>query len=125
MNQYLNLSLNYFEWEDGQMNITLRSPTEISDITWPDTGPGALLPTPTSQKGKIDSESSDRLYVHIGNTSREDFEKYIAECKKKGFTEDYSKTDDRYTAKNTDGYDLSVEYEGFNLMEIYILAPQD
>ena len=120
-----NLSLNYFEWEDGQMSITLRAPTEISDITWPDTGPGALLPTPTSLKGKIDSESSDKLYVHIGNTSREDFEKYIAECKKKGFTEDYSKTDDRYTANNPDGYKLSVEYEGFNIMEIYILAPQN
>ena len=120
-----NLSLRYFDWRDGQMSVTLRAPIKMSAITWPDTGPAVLLPTPKSLTGKIDSESYDKFYVNIGNTSKEDFEQYISECKKKGFTVDYAKSEKQYTAKNPEGYKLSVEYLGFNVMEIYILAPED
>ena len=120
-----DLSLQYYDLRQGEMSISLRSPIEMANITWPDFGPGALLPAPKSLKGKIYRESSTEFNVYIGDTTKEDFNEYINQCKARGFTENYNKSDEKYEAENSDGYQLSIYYEGFNIIEIRIEAPEE
>lgn len=119
-----DLSLSYYDWNEGEMNITLRAPIEMTQITWPVSGPAALLPVPGSSTGKIESDSSDHFSAYIGGISKEEFSQYVVQCKEKGFTVNYSNKDEEYTAENIDGYQLDVEYRGFNIMKVEIEEPE-
>ena len=61
--------------------------------------------------------------MYIGNTSRESYNNYVKACSEKGFTVDYDKGDDYYRAKNSEGWSVSIKYEGFNIMSIDIDKP--
>lgn len=96
-----------------------------SEFKWPDSEIASLIPTPKSSIGKIEDDSYNYLRVYVSNTTKEQFNDYIDECKKKGFTVDYSKSDDSYSAKNKDGYDLDIQYEDNNVMEIVLDDPDE
>ena len=100
------------------MNITLEAPLKAETITWPTSGPGALLPKPASDKGTISSNSSTHFSVELGNVTKEAFEAYVAEVQKSGFDVDFSKSDASYNAKNADGAKVSIAYKGNNQMSI-------
>ena len=74
--------------------------------------------------GKFSYEYDDNFYVYIGETSRDDYAEYAANCAENGFNVDYSKGDTYYYADNADGYHISVKYEGNNIMSIHISAPK-
>jgi len=116
------LSISY---SSDDIHITLKAPEKMENINWPTTGLGSMLPIPNSTKGKINSESSSSFRVHIGNMTMEDFNKYIEECKNKGFSEDFNKQEDRYYAKDYKGYRLSLQYLGFNVVDILIQEPEN
>lgn len=96
---------------------------EMSPITWPSSKAANQLPVPKSIFGKFSYENEDSFVVYIGNTSMEDYEKYVKACSDKGFTVNYSKGDDWYYAYNNSGWHLSLKYEGNNIMSIGISAP--
>ncbi|MFU0591237.1 DUF6591 domain-containing protein [Gardnerella leopoldii] len=110
---------------NNQLSIALNAPMEMSPITWPSSKAANQLPVPKSIFGKFSYENEDSFKVYIGNTSMEDYEKYVKACSDKGFTVDYSKKDDLYNAKNNSGWDLSLGYEGNNIMSISISAPDN
>lgn len=114
------LNLSYL---DEEMDIQLEAPIEMETIVWPASEIAAWLPVPVSTTGKIERESSEGLLAYIGNTSPEDYDAYVAACSAKGFTVDYEKTDNTYSADNDAGYHLSVRYEGNQVMRIEIGAP--
>lgn len=115
------LSLSYY---GGDIHITLNAPVELVEIEWPQTGLGAKLPTPTSSLGKVTSDSSNSFVVIIGNTEVDGYNAYVKACEEKGFTEDYTKADGRYEAKDTEGYRLVVRYVGCSRIEIMIQTPK-
>ncbi|MBQ9974596.1 MAG: hypothetical protein IJP02_06545 [Oscillospiraceae bacterium] len=106
------------------MRIYLDAPMEMSAITWPTGSAGKQLPIPKSTIGKFSYENEDSFYVYVGNTSREDYTEYVSICAEKGFTIDYSKGDDYYSADNAGGWHVHLAYEGNNIMRISIDAPQ-
>lgn len=116
------LSISY---SSDDIHITLKAPEKMENINWPTTGIGSFLPVPKSNLGNINSDSSSTYRVHIGNMTMEDFNKYIEECKNKGFTEDFNKQEDRYYAKDSKGYRLSIQYLGFNVVDILIQEPEN
>lgn len=118
------LNLNYNE-SDKIMSIELSAPMEFSKISWPDSIAGKLLPVPKSLMGKFNYEQEDGFSVYISNTTTDDFNEYVSECSDKGFNVDYDKSDKYYSAKNSDGWDVTVKYEGFNIMSICIDAPEE
>ncbi len=118
------LNLDYNE-SDEEMGIMLDAPIEMSDITWPTSKAGKLLPKPKSSIGKFNYEHEDNFLVYVGNTSKASFAEYIDACAKKGFVVDYSKGDDYYFADNKDGWSIDLRYEGNNVMKVYINGPSE
>lgn len=113
------LSLSYDE-DDEKMYISLDAPMEMNNIQWPTSELAKLLPVPKSTVGKFSTDTSDRLYVYVGNTSIEDYNTYVNECSQTGFSVDYDKSEKYYNAKDSNGNKLSLHYIGGNTMTIEI-----
>ena len=118
------LSLSHYGSDDN-MTIQLEAPMEFGTITWPSSTAGKLLPAPKSTTGKFSYEHDDNFFVYIGNTSKADFDAYVADCSNKGFSVDYDKGDTYYYADNADGWHISLKYEGNNIMSINIDFPDN
>ena len=118
------LSLGHYG-SDADMSIQLEAPMEMTTISWPTSIAGQMLPTPKSTTGKFSYEYDDNFFVYVGNTTRDDYAEYVNACSEKGFNVDYSKGDDYYYADNSDGWHISVRYEGNNIMTIDIDAPSE
>lgn len=116
-----DLSLYFY---GDEISITLVAPEKLSKFEWPTTGIGAKLPSPTSDLGKITSDSSDCFRVIVGETSIDDYNNYVKDCEQKGFIVDYTKQDGRYEAKNAEGYRLNVSYAGCNRIDVMIQTPK-
>lgn len=118
------LYLSYYESYE-EMDVRLSAPINMRTLKWPTSKIVKLIPTPKSTIGKISSESSDYFSVYIGETSKEDYNTYVDECLEKGFTVDYKRSETYYYADNSDGYHISVDYEGNNVISIVIDAPEE
>ena len=95
----------------------------MNNIQWPQSDIAKILPTPKSSYGHIESEYTKSFDVYIGNTSFEEYKQYVEAVYKAGFTVDYTTDTNLFTADNTDGYYVRIEYIGFNTMKIYIRNP--
>lgn len=102
--------------EKEETKKTEKKPT----ITWVTTGIGSLLPTPESGKVEITYDSADSFEADVTDITKEDFSKYVEECKKNGFTVDYSNISDSYYAKDSKDNSLSIIFfdddETMNIM---------
>lgn len=117
----VSLNLGYGE----ELKIRLNTPIEMQPIEWPSGTAGKLLPKPSSEIGKFSYEYDDHFSVYVGATTKEDYNTYVKLCSEQGFNIDYSKGDRYYDAQNKDGWSLSLEYEGNNIMHIWIDAPKE
>ena len=118
------LSLGHYG-SDADMSIQLEAPMEMTTITWPTSAAGKQLPTPKSTTGKFSYEHDDSFFVYVGNTSKADYAEYVNACSEKGFNVDFDKGEDYYYADNSEGWHISVRYEGNNIMSIDIDAPNE
>lgn len=118
-NEGYKLAISYYESMD-EMSIRLKKPIEMSTITWPSGTAGKQLPIPKSTIGKILYEHDNSFFVYIGNTTKSDYNEYVRACSDKGFNVNYSKSDNLYYADNDEGWHVSVNYEGNNIMSIDI-----
>lgn len=107
------------------MSIDLKAPEKMEEIEWPGSELGKVVPVPKSNMGKFNYESEDHFSVLIGNTSEKDFKDYIKKCSESGFKIDYDKGDTFYRAYNDDGFYISVDYEGNNLMNVEAKLPDE
>ncbi len=114
----------FYNESDKEMCIRLETPEQMSDFEWPASGLGAMLPTTESTYGNIHRDNSNLFIIHVGNTAIESYNAYVKLCERSGFSIDYSKEDTYYSAKNSDGYELTVRYLGFNIIEISIETPE-
>ncbi len=113
------ISLFYISSKED-LSIEVEAPMEYEEIVWPEIGAGSMLPQPKSDIGKITSDTEDTFIAYISNTDKKDFTEYIKACQKAGFNTDYNKGDDYYYADNKDGYHLSLNYEGNQIMFVKI-----
>lgn len=109
----------------NELSITLNGPLKMSAIKWPSSAAGKRIPAPKSTTGKIDYEYSDSLTVFVGETSIEDFNEYAEACYNQGFNVDYFKYDGYFSAKDSDGWSLSIEHVGNKTMRIDLFGPLD
>lgn len=117
-------SLDMSHIGDG-LSITLKAPMEFGSITWPSSTVGNMLPAPKSTTGKFSYEHDDSFFVYVGETSKADYDQYVADCSANGFNIDYDKGDTYYRADNADGYHISLKYEGNNIMTVEIKASEN
>lgn len=83
---------------------------KLTKLNWPDTELTRMLPEPASNYGYVARSSPKVLDADMDKVSAEAHEKYLKECKAKGFTIVDEVTQSRYDAFNKDGYFLSVMY---------------
>lgn len=107
------------------LSINLEIPMALGTITWPSSAAGKQLPVPESKTGKFSFEYDDNFFVYIGDMSKTDYDAYVAACSDMGFTVDYNKGDTYYYADNSDGWHVSLKYEGNSIMSINIDAPDE
>lgn len=115
----------WYNDSDEELHISLDAPMKMGTLQWPTSELVSLLPVPKSTVGIISSESSDRFFVYVGDTSLEDYNAYVSECSAKGFSVDYDKGEKFYNADNAEGYHISVNYQGNNVMSIEIEKPEE
>lgn len=116
------LSLWYVE-SDNEFSIAIYAPEELGVLEWGERGLSSLLPVPSSTIGKIECDDTDYFSAMIGNMSLESFADYVKTCEDAGFTVGYSKNEKYFSAENSGGYDVDIEYVGFNIIEISLSAP--
>lgn len=118
------LRLSYYE-SKKEMSINLDAPTQMGTLTWPASGPGSLVPAPSSTTGKVTNDSSSRYVAKVGDTTPEAYSAYVDACIAAGFDIDYSRGDTMFRADNADGAHVSVSYEGANVMSVAVDAPEE
>ncbi len=92
----------------------------MKEFEWPTIGVATRIPKTKSLVGKVLSDTSNSYQVLINNMTISDFNNYVKECKEKGFIVDYYNSENRYEAKDSNGYRLNISYEGNNRVDILI-----
>ena len=118
------IDISYFSNSEN-MSITLDAPMNVKEFTWPKSDIATLIPQPASNVGKIEWENSDGFVIYVANTTQPDFVAYAESCANAGFTVDYRKGDTYYYADNSDGYQLSLKYEGNSTMFVRLDKPDE
>lgn len=118
------LSLYYYD-DDKELTINLHAPKPMTTIQWPNSELSQKIPVPKSTKGNIVWEYADKFYTYIADTPKEEYNSYVNQCIEKGFNVDYDKSDVHYRAKNIEGDNLSVQYEGNNIISIQLEANKE
>ena len=114
----------YYDENDNKMNISVDAAEEYGTLVWPDSVIASMLPAPKSTTGEIAQDDEKRFAAYVSNTSIEEFNAYVAACADKGFAEDVSESEKLYSAQNSDGYQLSVSYQGNGVMFISVDEPE-
>lgn len=119
------LNVRISDFGDPDIYIDLHTPRTNGELVWPDHGLASLLPTPDKAKGSVTIDTASQFQAYVGEMSREDYNSYVDVCMEKGFTVDYSREDDYFTADDVTGNSLRLEYQGFNTMYVSVYAPND
>lgn len=109
----------------SDLSVELNAPMKMSDFNWPESEIGQIVPVPQSTYGKISWEYDSGFLIYIGNMSYENFSEYATLLHKSGFNINDRKGDYYFWADNADGYHISIEYEGFNIVWLRADAPDD
>ncbi|MBQ6678003.1 MAG: hypothetical protein IJM71_08145 [Clostridia bacterium] len=109
----------------NSMDIDVEAPIKLGTLRWPGGIAGSLVPKPDSELGKTEWEHDESFFLKVGNMNREKFNAYIEQCSESGFCIDYERDDDWYRAENEEGYSLSIEYEGFEIISISLERPEN
>lgn len=117
------LSLSFYDYS-SEMHINLTAGKELGTLEWSNSVLAQMLPVPESTVGDIQNDDEKGFSAYVGNISIDAYNSYVQACEAKGFTVDADKTDKRFTAKNADGYKLSVEYQGNNVIYISLDEPE-
>lgn len=119
----------YFKVPESLTEIPTEEPTStipdakgFPEIEWPTFGFAAELPIPDwSNKGEILIDSETKTWIHVGNSTFENFTDYIEACEKIGYAEEsyLCKTGivPIYYAENAEGSGIKIQY---NTLEHYL-----
>ena len=113
------------EYEEDKLNITLHSPEKNSEFKWSTLHLGHLLPETKSTFGFIEQDDKKTLIIRVAKTTVDDFNDYVKACEDKWYIVDFQKRDKFYSAKNEDGYQLTLKYLSINKMQITLEAPTE
>lgn len=114
----------YYDENDSKMSISVNAAEEYGTLVWPDSTIASMLPVPKSTTGEITQDDEKGFAAYVSDTPIEEFNAYVAACADKGFAEDASESEKLYSAQNSDGYQLSVSYQGNGVMFISVDEPE-
>ena len=110
----------------GSITTSEQEKLQLQSTTyeWPSNGLNQYLPLPPSEYGDITTDNDSRFNIEVYQVSSDEFQKYVKDCKEKGFTISTTQTDSIFYAYHVKQYDLSIFYwENTKTMDIYLDAP--
>lgn len=117
------LSLHHF---NNKLELKLKENSPAQAFSWPTTDVAKMLPTPPSTLGEVLLEDANSFYITVYDINTREFLDYIKQCKDLGFTIDYLKTENEFTARNEAGYTLSLLFfDTENTLDISIYNKED
>lgn len=94
----------------NQPNATAK---ESPEIVWDSIVLKDKLPELKGRRGDVTGNRADWLQIYVHDISWEIYDQYVKDCKEKGYTIEGSKdSGSSYYAYNSDGYKLSITYNG-------------
>ena len=112
--------------DDGKLGMASNEAEEtFAEFEWPKSDIAKLIPVPESNIGRIEWEASDGFVIYVGETTKEDFDKYVDACQENGFTVDYYAGEDFYYGYNEDGFHLYLNYYENDTMFIRMDEPDE
>lgn len=117
------LSLYFYE-SDGKVHIGVDAAEEYGVLEWSASEIASLLPVPESTTGEIVQDDEKGFSAYVSNTSTDVYKAYVTACVNMGFDVDANDTDKHYSAQNADGYKLSIDYQGNNVIYISLDVPE-
>lgn len=114
----------YYDENDSKMSISVDAAEEYGALVWPDSEIASMLPVPKSTTGEITQDDEKGFAAYVSDTPIEEYNAYVAVCADKGFTVEASESVKSYSAQNSDGYQLSVLYQGNGVMSISVDEPE-
>ncbi len=117
------VSVSYSEYGE-YISITLEAPEKYDNFEWPINGLVTVIPQPKSNVGKIEKNDAESCSIYVSKMTLDDYKNYISTCSKAGFNIESLNNEKSYSAKNTEGYKLTVEYKGNNVIHISVLVPE-
>ena len=116
------LSLFYDESKEV-MDISVDAAEQYGTLVWPESGIASMLPIPASTTGEIMRDDEQGFQAYVSNMPIDEFKAYTTECSNVGFNIDAFDSDSSYSAENSEGYKLSVAYQGNGVISISIDEP--
>lgn len=83
---------------------------KLTKLNWPDTELTRMLPGPVTKFGYVGRSSVKMLDATMDKVTEEAYEKYVEDCKARGFTIEDEVKQRHYDAFNKEGYFLSIYY---------------
>ena len=77
---------------------------------WSDSEMAQLLPKPEADIAYVNFDVEDQLFAKIRVSSKDEFDKYVSQCKDAGFISEGYSSDTSFNAKNETGYELLLTY---------------
>lgn len=114
----------YYDENDSKMSISVDAAEEYGTLVWPDSVIASMLPVPRSTTGEITQDDENGVAAYVSNTPIEEFNAYVEACSDAGFNIDASDYDESYSAENSEGYKLSVSYQGNGVISISVDEPE-
>ena len=113
---------SYAQSKIAESKVEATTKEVLKNLQWPGSGLAKMLPKPVAQYGEVKSNDNESFIVVIQHASEEDFNSYIESCKKNGFSEDITESENSFTAKNSDDYSLTVSINNYGYMSIKLLV---
>lgn len=83
--------------------------------TWPKSGLATLLPQPVSPHGELYLDAGKTLSAYVAQTSEEEYNQYVEDCKETGFDIGINQYSSYFEAYDEAGNYLDVSYDSDNL----------
>jgi hypothetical protein len=107
-------------------NTQKANTNKAENFVWSDIKLSQILPEPQKTYGEIINNSQTTLSLYVYNISKTEYKDYISECETYGFTIDCEKSENNYSAYNSDGYELSLWYNYSDKeLNIHLDAPRE
>ena len=114
----------YYDESNSKMHIGVDTAEQYGTLVWPDSIIASMLPVPASTTGEITQDDDKGFQAYVSNTPIDEFKNYVAACADRGFNIDAYESDESYSAENSEGYKLSVSYQGNSVISISVDEPE-
>ena len=94
----------------NQPNTTAK---ESPEIVWDSIVLKDKLPELKGRRGDVVTNNKDSLSIYVHDISWEIYDQYAKDCKERGYTIDVKDTGSSYKAYNSEGYKVSLSYDGY------------